>query len=253
MQNILRKASEENLDEVAAEVIKYLYNFPGPIGDDLRVLAWHATTANQLKSLGGMPDENVKKVAAVFRKKDARQRNELLRDCWAARAAHISKRKLDDPELRVGDGTLYRAMELEAASAIQIRKRVRVHVAVGQRARSKTLITLPGPGTITIADMRARFPRFSAVFDGENTENTLEYLFYFDKETGAYEIRDNDALAEVTEMLLADMQHTQKQELRPQLTAQQVDKFHEDIAEIRRGVAWLNGAPPVEHIDIPME
>jgi hypothetical protein len=85
------------------------------------------------------------------------------------------------------------------------------------------------------------YPKFAKLFDGESYENTLFYYYKLNKAEFALEFEDENAEAEVAELLnvkiIDDVIEEKEEEIvedNAQLSENQIKKFKEDIEDIRR-------------------
>lgn len=95
--------------------------------------------------------------------------------------------------------------------------------------------------------IQTEFPEFAKIFDGEAEENTLLFYQKQNKQRGVQEFKDVESEEEVAELMgvkIVEIEEALKEEEDEHearsLTEEEINVFHEHMADIRKGREWLD-------------
>ena len=118
-----------------------------------------------------------------------------------------------------------------------------MYLSIGNVAAKGLLFDVPHKrDPMTIKEIMKELPAFAEAMNGDGEENTLLFYYKKDKETGQYIFQDEDAEADVAEMMGVEIAMFAEEEevvAREGLSNAQVDLHKENINMIREGLAKI--------------
>lgn len=119
---------------------------------------------------------------------------------------------------------------------------------MGRRCPTHALFDLPHKDEpMSAKAIQKRYSKFADIFDGQSLENTLSFYYKKNKETGVYGFIDEDAEAEVAELLGVKVRvfkdtsiEEEEEAASAAMTTKDVGTFKEHMEDIRSGIDWLN-------------
>jgi hypothetical protein len=124
----------------------------------------------------------------------------------------------------------------------------KMYLSVGRRCPTHALFDLPHKDEpMSAKAIQKRYPKFADIFDGQSLENTLSFYYKKNKETGVYGFIDEEAEAEVAELLGVKVKvfkdtsiEEEEEATSAAMTTKDVGTFKEHMEDIRSGIDWLN-------------